>query len=353
MSFEAATNPHELHTYLEQIEQPVFLLADCRSKTEGQVVQRWLQGNVRGSGINLSTQFTTLDMSRDNAHGTAILSHRVRELPDNTLVIPLRVLWLPGEHHGRRLRDLILGNPHNPGWLMQKLILHFTPDRCSPVYGEPATLGQLREDMAANGNEQNLGRFIQRQAVLTMKQVERQLRGHRYKEPAFVENDILRDPEFCSDLKEIAARGGKSQQELQTEANSYIKELVPSSTPMGLDLLIRLSRFVYTRGYDKKIVCDPQQVEKLRELSREHPVILLCNHRSQVDSFAIYSALYDNDLPHPHTFGGINMKWPIIGNIQRSSGMIFIRRAFNDNPVYKAVLQRYIDYLVSRRFPLL
>jgi glycerol-3-phosphate O-acyltransferase len=47
------------------------------------------------------------------------------------------------------------------------------------------------------------------------------------------------------------------------------------------------------------------------------------------------------------------MKWPIIGNIQRSSGMIFIRRAFNDNPVYKAVLQRYIDYLVSRRFPLL
>jgi glycerol-3-phosphate O-acyltransferase len=353
MSFEAATNLHELHTYLEQIEQPVFLLADCRSKTEGQVVQRWLQGNVRGSGIDLSTQLTTLDMSRDNAHGTAILSHRVRELPDNTLVIPLRVLWLPGEHHGRRLRDLILGNPHNPGWLMQKLILQFTPDRCSPVYGESATLGQLREEMAASGNEQDLGRFIQRQAVLAMKQVERQLRGHRYKEPAFVENDILRDPEFCGDLKEIAARGGKSQRELQAEANSYIKELVPSSTPMGLDLLIRLSRFVYTRGYDKQIVCDPQQVEKLRELSREHPVILLCNHRSQVDSFAIYSALYDNDLPHPHTFGGINMKWPIIGNIQRSSGMIFIRRAFNDNPVYKAVLQRYIDYLVSRRFPLL
>jgi glycerol-3-phosphate O-acyltransferase len=122
---------------------------------------------------------------------------------------------------------------------------------------------------------------------------------------------------------------------------------------MGLDLLIRLSRYVYTRGYDRDIVVDPEQVLKLRKLASEHPVILLCNHRSQVDSFAIYSALYDNDLPHPHTFGGINMKWPIIGNIQRSSGMIFIRRAFSDNPVYKAVLQRYIDYLVSRRFPLL
>ena len=135
--------------------------------------------------------------------------------------------------------------------------------------------------------------------------------------------------------------------------SGYIKELVPTSTPLGLDLLIRLSRYVYTRGYDREIVIDPEQVEKLRALASEHPVILLCNHRSQVDSFAIYSALYDNDLPHPHTFGGINMKWPIIGNIQRSSGMIFIRRAFSDNPVYKAVLQRYIDYLVSRRFPLL
>jgi len=352
MSVAPTTDPHDLHSLLEQASQPVLLLADCQGKSEEQVMQRWLQGQVRGAGINLQTQLLSLDLS-GNAGAAALLEHRTRDLPDDTLVIPLRILWLPAKDHGNRLRDLLGGNPHNPGWLKQKLILHFNPDRCSPVYGEAASLAELRGQHAERPAEPSLGQFILRRAVLTMKQVERKLRGQRYKEPAFVEGDILQDPEFRQDLVKIGSKTGKAPHELEEDARTYIKELVPTSTPMGLDLLIRLSRYVYTRGYDRDIAVDPEQVQKLRKLASEHPVILLCNHRSQVDSFAIYSALYDNDLPHPHTFGGINMKWPIIGNIQRSSGMIFIRRAFNDNPVYKAVLQRYIDYLVSRRFPLL
>ena len=352
MNTQATTDSHDLHAYLEQIEQPVLLLADCRGNNERQVIERWLQGNARGTGVNPGSQQLTVDLSQDTKASSELLERKLGGLPENTVIIPLRVLWLPAEGQ-RRLRDLFLGNPHNPGWLLQKLILHFTPDRCCPVYGEAATLGQLRQDFSAQEQNQALGDFILRRAVLTMKQVERALRGHRYKEPAFVADDILHDPEFRKDLEKIGAKNSKNASELDVEARSYIKELVPTSTPLGLDLLIRLSRYVYTRGYDRDIIVDPEQVKKLRQLASEHPVILLCNHRSQVDSFAIYSALYDNDLPHPHTFGGINMKWPIIGNIQRSSGMIFIRRAFSDNLVYKAVLQRYIDYLVSRRFPLL
>ena len=332
-----STDAHDLHAYLEKIDRPLLLLADCRGRVEEQVMERWLQGQVRGAGRDIKAQQITLDLS-GNAGAAALLEHRTRDLPDETLVIPLRVLWLPARDHGHRLRDLLLGNPHNPGWLKQKFILHFTPDRCSPVYGQAASLGDLRGEFDDGSAEPGIGQFILRRAVLAMKQVERKLRGHRYKEPAFVEGDILQDPEFRQDLRKISSKTGKAPRDLEDEARTYIKELVPTSTPMGLDLLIRLSRYVYTRGYDRDIVVDPEQVRNLRKLANEHPVILLCNHRSQVDSFAIYSTLYDNDLPHPHTFGGINMKWPVIGNIQRSSGMIFIRRAFNDNPVYKSCL---------------
>ncbi len=340
----------ELQQQLEKAGQAALLLTDCRGAIERDVMDRWLEGSIRGTGVDPRAQQLTVDLSQPTS--ASILEQRLDGLDDQTLILPLRVLWLPAAGQ-RRLMELLLGNPHNPGWLQQKLILNFNPDRCSPIHGDPATLGQLRKDYAKYAEQQSLGEFVQRRAVLAMKQVERKLRGHRYKEPAFVENDILQDPEFRQDLVKIRSKNNTPTDDLAREATGYIKELIPRSTPLGLDLLIRLSRYVYTRGYDREIVVDPDQVEKLRELSREHPVILLCNHRSQVDSFAIYSALYDNDLPHPHTFGGINMKWPIIGNIQRSSGMIFIRRAFSDNAVYKAVLQRYIDYLVSRRFPLL
>jgi glycerol-3-phosphate O-acyltransferase len=341
---------HDLHGLLQQTAQRALLLADCRTGSEAEVLARWLQGNLRGTAVENVPQRILLDMSDSTAADS--LDRQLADLPDDTLVIPLRVLWLPAGEQ-RRLRDVLLGNPHNPGSLVQKLILNFSPDRCSPIYAEPATLGTLRAALADQPHVRHLGDFTLRRAVLATKKVERRLRGHRYKEPAFVEDDILQDPEFRADLERIQGEKKSAPADLVAEARKYIKELVPTSTPLGLDLLIRLSRYVYTRGYDQEIMVDPKQVEKLRKLAREHPVILLCNHRSQVDSFAIYSTLYDNDLPHPHTFGGINMKWPIIGNIQRSSGMIFIRRAFNDNPVYKAVLQRYIDYLVSRRFPLL
>jgi glycerol-3-phosphate O-acyltransferase len=36
----------------------------------------------------------------------------------------------------------------------------------------------------------------------------------------------------------------------------------------------------------------------------------------------------------------------------RRSGVFFIRRTFKDNPVYKFVLQHYIDYLIEKRFTL-
>jgi len=341
----------DLHAYLDTLEQAVFFLGDCKSALELDVIQRWLHANLRESDSNLSDISHFMNLGQTDAQSASELDRKLSQLGSDTLIIPLRVLWLPGETH--RLNYLPFVNPHNPGRLMQSLILRFAPHWCTTVFGEPATVGQLKNKLTGSGSPLALADYVVRQAVLTLKQVERSMRGRRYKEPEFVESDILQDREFQNDLKAISQRNGKPPVELEKEAQAYIKELIPKSTPMGLDLLIRLSRFVYTRGYEKKIDCDPQQIEKLRKLAEKHPVVLLCNHRSQVDSFAIYSALYDNDLPHPHTFGGINMKMPMIGNIMKSSGMIFIRRAFSDNPVYKSVLQRYIDYLVSKRFPLL
>jgi glycerol-3-phosphate O-acyltransferase len=48
-------------------------------------------------------------------------------------------------------------------------------------------------------------------------------------------------------------------------------------------------------------------------------------------------------------FGGINMAFSVFGNLARHAGGIFIRRAFADNPVYKAVLRRYIQHLIGQK----
>jgi len=170
--------------------------------------------------------------------------------------------------------------------------------------------------------------------------------------PGQVRQAVLSRPALRQRLREIAEAGGESEKDVLREADACLRELVPYSSALGYRLLIAFSRFVYRRGYDREITCDPAEIERFRELVRNHPIALVGNHRSQVDGFAMYCAMHDNGLPHPYTFGGINMKLPVMGTLLKGSKLIFIRRKFGDQPVYKEVLRAYIDFLVENRFPL-
>src|SRR3546814_17936111 len=57
-------------------------------------------------------------------------------------------------------------------------------------------------------------------------------------------------------------------------------------------------------------------------------------------------------MPMLHLFGGANLDFAIMGEFFRRSGMIFVRRSFQDQPVYKLVLRHYIAWLLAKRFPL-
>ena len=61
---------------------------------------------------------------------------------------------------------------------------------------------------------------------------------------------------------------------------------------------------------------------------------------------------FSNDFPAPHILGGVNMAFGGLGFLARRAGAIFIRRSFQDNPLYKFILRSYIGYLLEKRFPL-
>ena len=173
-----------------------------------------------------------------------------------------------------------------------------------------------------------------------------------WRKPRTVRKELFATNGWQGRLPQLVAETGSSENQVQKDARRYLNELLPGASSLSKKILIRFGRYVYTRGYERQIKCDPEQVKELRELASKHPITFVSNHRSQVDSFAIFCALHDNDLPHPVTFGGINMKIPVMGNILKNGGLVFIRRAFQDNPVYKAVLRAYIDYLVEHGLPL-
>ena len=54
-------------------------------------------------------------------------------------------------------------------------------------------------------------------------------------------------------------------------------------------------------------------------------------------------------LPIPHIFAGINMAFLGVGDIGRKAGVIFIRRSFKDNVIYKAALRHFISSRVKEK----
>jgi glycerol-3-phosphate O-acyltransferase len=129
--------------------------------------------------------------------------------------------------------------------------------------------------------------------------------------------------------------------------------MAATQTPFTLEMINALYRWACRSHHDSTIDVDEAQLQRVSETMATRPVIFLISHKSMLDTMALSLVLFDANLPLPLTFGGINLNTPGLGAFARRSGIIFLRRSFQDNEIYKATFRRYIDYLIEKRFSLL
>jgi glycerol-3-phosphate O-acyltransferase len=338
--------------------EAVLLLVEALTPVERRVVDSWV-ANSRPHGTEVATEGV-------DAWSLAarLMAHRTGAGAD-PWVAPVRVVWLPPQHDGERtvrMRDVVrhLGDPRRPRPALQARILEGHPDRCRVVVAEPARLSDLRARWAGAGRASADGgsdgvefaRFVARQATLALERAESRMEGAHYKVPRLVREEILASPKFRSRLEQLAGELGRDPAEVAVEATGYLEEMVTGWTRLLIDLVVRMGRFNFERGYDAELDFDEGQVERLRAEAREHSLVFLPSHKSNLDSLVMNVALHDSGLPRTHIFGGINMAfWPM-GPIFRRAGTIFIRRDTRGNPVYTFTLRQYVAYLIEKRFSL-
>jgi glycerol-3-phosphate O-acyltransferase len=178
------------------------------------------------------------------------------------------------------------------------------------------------------------------------------LRGNRYKVPRFVAEDLFSRASFRLGLLQLAERNGQTAEGITRLSSRYVKEIAATHSTFVIDLVAALIRILYTQGYQRRIHYDRHELQRLYQLGQEHPLVFLPSHKSNLDHLVLMYVLYENGLPPNHTAGGINMNFLPVGPIIRRAGVFFIRRSFKDNEPYKFVLKRYLDFLLSKRFPL-
>ncbi len=164
---------------------------------------------------------------------------------------------------------------------------------------------------------------------------------------------ILRDPDFLAELQLAAHATGKTWEKAELYARKCLSEIEATPRETWLRPMASLARFIYTRSYEAELDINLDKLEELRALSRDHLLLFLWSHKSHMDSFVFLLSLYQNHFrPLPLIFAGINMNFLGFGALARRVGAIFLRRTFQEDPIYKLVFRRYIDFLIRNRMPL-
>jgi glycerol-3-phosphate O-acyltransferase len=330
-----------------RVGAPVILLADAGTAVERQLVEDW----VRASGLA----------------PTAVLPVHPAELAgpldgadDATVIAPVRVVWQPPERDGRRRARwadvLSLGDPRRPAPHAQALIVRRHPDRAAVAVAETATLGELRARYAERTGRGRpprpgeLAAFVTHQAELALQRAERALAGDRFKVPTRVVEAIEAAPEFRAAVAELAERLELPEPEVRQRVVHDLHGLVAALSPLAVDLLSGVLRPLHARAWDVHV--DAAGLERLRELNRTHPLVFLPSHRSYTDPFLLADVLAEHDFPRNHVLGGENLRfWPV-APLAKRAGIVFIRRSFGGDEIYKLAVREYFGHLLAKRFNL-
>ncbi|WP_409330415.1 glycerol-3-phosphate 1-O-acyltransferase [Trujillonella humicola] len=326
-------------TTLVDIDVPLIVLTDADSEVERRLVADALPaGDDRTTVVPL--------------RGTALAGPLAQASPD-TVVTAVRVAWQPRRpgprERGRRsrlqdARPSLLRRPPAP---LQAAALRRDPERARAVVAEPASVAELTQRWDGTGD---LAAFVARQAALALDRAERQVVGDRAKVPRHVAEAIEHSPEFRAEVAAVAARLERPEEEVAAEAVADLHGLVAGMDPVAVELFTGLLRPVHARAWDVQV--DAARLDGLRELNRRHPLVFLPSHRSYVDPLVLADVLAAHDFPRNHVLGGENLRfWPV-GPIAKRAGLVFIRRSFGDDQVYKLAVREYFAFLLAKRFNL-
>jgi len=329
----------------------IAFLLDVRDEFEAGLLRDWVEANKTDSVATYA--FIELPKRRATDWLAAVAA-----LGDAVWMQPLRIAWLPAERTSGRisLRDLFYGRITQPGMLRRRWLAKFQPERIAYVVGDGAGLDDMHERFAGAGTSvagTELSEFIVNQALIALERSERAVRGARYKVPRILHSEVFANAEFRNLIANIAQQRDRSVQDVKGDAARYLREMAATQTPFTLEMMNALYRSACRSHHHEEISVDEAQLESVAEVIGSRPVVFLISHKSMLDTMALSLVLFDANLPLPLTFGGINLNKPGLGTFARRAGIIFLRRAFQDNEIYKATFRRYIDYLIEKRFSLL
>ncbi|MBS0517351.1 MAG: 1-acyl-sn-glycerol-3-phosphate acyltransferase [Proteobacteria bacterium] len=160
-----------------------------------------------------------------------------------------------------------------------------------------------------------------------------------------VAREVLNSKNFEAELSIVARKAGKTQAEARRKALGDLLAMACIQVPFFGFLLDRGLGSLHTRAWSFDV--DWPALTRLQSEHAGKPLVFLPTHRSYADAFILMRVLLSNRMPPTYVLGGDNLRFFPLGTIGRRAGIVFIRRSFKDDEIYKLALRRYMHYLIA------
>ncbi|MDD7938477.1 glycerol-3-phosphate 1-O-acyltransferase [Actinomycetospora lutea] len=322
-----------------------LVLSGARSRVERELVREWTATTYGDDGVRVVP-----DDGRD-------LAGALDGAGPDTTVVPVRVVWPPAERASSdppALSDLLSLSARRRGLRhAHARVRGWSASRGRVVAGDAATLAQLRRE-----GDRELGApdgagfvaFVRRRATLACDRAERRLTGDRYKVPRLMAEQIVASAAVRERAAALAGELGLGVDEVLGRTASCLEEMAAVQSPPAIEAFRSVMSPLHRRAWELDV--DTSSLGDLREQGRARPLVFLPSHRSYADPLVLAEVLHAHDFPRNHVLGGNNLAfWPL-GTLGRRAGIVFIRRSFGDDAVYKFAVREYFGHLLDKRFNL-
>lgn len=150
---------------------------------------------------------------------------------------------------------------------------------------------------------------------------------------------LVHDAEVLEFIQQQSIEDDVPREVLLEKVHTYAREIVPSFNAyiyyrLGFWLSKKLAKLLY------RVRVSVGEKDHLANVSKDATVVFVMNHRSNMD-YILVSFLVAEKMAISYAVGEWARVWPIQGLI-KSMGAYFVRRN-SRNPLYRKVLERYID----------
>lgn len=164
-----------------------------------------------------------------------------------------------------------------------------------------------------------------------------------------IRNQVLESKTVQSCIGSVAASRRWSKEAVEKEANDIIAQLGHAFSLNVTCIVGAAVKEVFTKIWTG-IYVDEAQIEAMRPLFTEYPVVFLPTHRTYMDFLTISFLMYHYGLPLPAIAAAMDfLGMQYVGEVLRKCGAFFIRRnGPKEDQLYWTILAEDCDHSTFR-----